>query len=131
MFNNLSDRAKNVLQIALVLGIVGAALAVLMSLGIFRSKSEDHFVKFEVSASGGFAVITLRTGDETIHARTTVSVPWSKSIRLQRGTQVYLTAANPTEIGEVSCRIFLDKSLWKEEKISNPKNGVACAGIVP
>jgi len=131
MFDKMSDQTKNALQLALVLGIVAAAVAVLASLGLFRSSPEEHLVKFEANASGGFAVITLRSGDETIHSRTTVTVPWSKSMRLKRGTQVYLTAANPTEIGEVSCRILLDKAVWKEEKISNPRNGVACAGIVP
>jgi len=44
---------------------------------------------------------------------------------------VLITAANPTQTGELSCVILLDNSNWKKSTINAPKDGVACAGIVP
>jgi hypothetical protein len=114
-----------------VLAILGGAIAILLSLGIMQTPSDSRLVRFEVKASGGFAVITLRAGKESITVPTTVTSPWSKTLRIKSGTEVYLTAANPSETGELSCRITLDKAAWKLETIHAPKNGVACAGIVP
>jgi len=131
MFNNLSDQMKIALQAVLVLAIVGAAIAVLISVGIMQTPSESHLLTFEVKASGGFATITLKAGSEEISMPTTVTSPWSKTLRVKSGTEVYLTASNPSASGEISCRIALDKTSWKAEKNSAPKNGVACAGIVP
>jgi hypothetical protein len=131
MFTNLSDQMKIALQAVLVLAIVGVAIAVLVSLGITQAPSESHLLTFEVKASGGFATITLKAGSEEIAKPTTVTSPWSKALRVKRGTEVYLTASNPSASGEISCRITLDKEAWKAEKNSAPKNGVACAGIVP
>ena len=131
MFTNLSDRTKTIIQVTFVLALVGAAIAYLLSIGMMKSSSTSHLVYFEVKASGGYANITLKTGKENIDKPTTVTIPWTKTIRIESGTEVYLTASNPSETGELSCRILLDKKAWKEEKINAPKNGVACAGIVP
>jgi hypothetical protein len=131
MFTNLPNGLKIVLQVALVVTIVGGAIAILLSVGVMRTSSDSHLVYFEVKSSGGFAVITLQAGKETITMPTSVTVPWTKRIRIKSGTEVYLTATNPSETGELSCRITLDKVAWKLETIHAPKNGVACAGIVP
>jgi hypothetical protein len=131
MFTNLSDGMKIALQAVFILVIVGAAIAILISAGIMQTPPESHLVTFEVKASGGFAVITLDAGGENISEPKTVSVPWSKTLRVKSGTEVYLTASNPSASGEISCRITLDKMAWKTERNSAPKNGVACAGIVP
>lgn len=131
MFKNLSNGMKTALQVAFVVAFVGGAIALLVSLGIMQTSSDSRLVEFEVKASGGFAVITMKADSETISTPTTVSVPWKKSIRIKSGTEVYLTASNPSQIGDISCAILLDKTPWKLEKTSSPKNGVACAGIVP
>ncbi len=131
MFENLSDRTKMTLQIALALTILGAAVAILLSAGIMETRSESHLLTFEVEASGGFAVITLDAGKENIDQPRTVSVPWSKTLRVKSGTEVYLTASNPSASGEIRCAIMLDRSAWKSAENASPKNGVACAGIVP
>lgn len=131
MFENLSDRVKIMLQIALALAIVGVAVAILFSAGIMETGSKSHLLIFEVNASGGFAVITLEAGRESITDPKTVSIPWSKTLRVKSGTEVYLTASNPSATGEIQCAILLDKNAWKSAKNNSPKNGVACAGIVP
>jgi len=131
MFENLSERTKMMLQISLALAIVGAAIVILLSAGIMNAPSESHLLTFEAEASGGFAVITLEAGGESITDPRTVSVPWSKTLRVKSGTEVYLTASNPSATGEIRCAILLDKTAWKSAKNNSPKNGVACAGIVP
>jgi len=127
----LSDRWKIILQLGFLLALCGAVLALLLSLGLTRSPAGTHRVQFRVEASGGFAVITLQAGKATISDPTTVTAPWSKTIQLASGTEVYLTASNPTQTGKLICTITLDKENWKTETTTAPKDGVACAGIVP
>ncbi len=131
MFTNLSDRAKSILQVIFVLALVGGAIIFLIAIGALQTSTESHLVYFEVQASGGYAIITLKAGDERIDKPTTVTIPWKKTLRIKSGTEVYLTASNPSQTGLLSCRILLDKTPWKMEEINAPKNGVACAGIVP
>ena len=131
MLTNLSNESKTTLQVFFVLAIIGASIAILLSLGVTRTTSDNRLVYFEVKASGGYAIISLREGDEFIKKSATETMPWSKTIRIKSGTEVYLTASNPSQTGELSCRITLDKGAWKLEKINAPKDGVACAGIVP
>lgn len=131
MFNNLSNGQKIALQVIFVLAICGAAIVILNYLGATKPAKSNSLVRFEVQASGGFATITLQAGDVIISEPTTVTVPWSQTIKIKSGTTVYLTASNPTATGELTCNITLDKTDWKTETTSAPKNGVACAGIVP
>ncbi len=131
MFTNLSDRMKIALQAVLILAIVGTAIAILISAGVMQTRSESHLLTFEVRSAGGFAVITLDAGSEKMSKPQTVSVPWSQTMGVSSGTEVYSTASNPRASGEISCKITLDKVLWKKAQNTAPKNGVACAGIVP
>ncbi len=131
MLDNLPNGQKNALQIIFVLALCAAAIVLLAYMGAAKPVTNIHSVHFEVQASGGFANITLRAGKESITKPETVTMPWSKTLRIKSGTEVYLTASNPSQTGELSCRITLDKVAWKLEKINSPKNGVACAGIVP
>jgi hypothetical protein len=98
---------------------------------INNSKPVNRSITFRVESSGGFANITLQAGTTSIPKATTVTTPWQKIIRLSHGSEVYLTAANPTQSGTISCSISLDGKAWKKEKATNPIDGVACAGIVP
>jgi hypothetical protein len=127
----LSDRWKTVLQVAFVLALCAGAIVILLSLGLMRAPEGSRRVQFRVEASGGFANITLQAGDDVITKPTTVTTPWSKTIQLASGTEVYLTASNPTQTGKITCMITLDRTKWKTDTTTAPKDGVACAGIVP
>ena len=131
MFSNSSNGTRVVLQILVVLAIIVAAVMILLSMGVTKGHSQNHQVQFQVEASGGFAIITLSAGSQSINNPTTVTVPWSKVLTLNSGTAVYLTAANPTQTGKLTCTIVLDGTNWKAETTEAPKDGVACAGIVP
>jgi hypothetical protein len=131
MTAQLSDRWKIALQVVFVLALCGAVVVILLSMGLMRSPEGSHRVQFRVEASGGFANITLEAGEESISKPTTVTTPWSKTMQLPSGTEVYLTASNPTQTGSLTCTIMLDRADWKTETTAAPKDGVACAGIVP
>jgi hypothetical protein len=131
MSAQLSDRAKIVLQLVFVLVVCAAVVAILFSLGLTRARDGSRRVQFRVEASGGFANITLQAGEESISKPSTVTTPWTKTMQIASGTEVYLTASNPTQTGELTCRITLDRADWKTDTTTAPKDGVACAGIVP
>lgn len=131
MFSGISDRWKIGLQILFVAALCAGAVALLLSLGMMKPRASSHRVQFRVEASGGFAVITFQAGEESISQATTVTAPWSKTLQIASGTEVYLTASNPTQTGKLTCTITLDNEDWKTETTTAPKDGVACAGIVP
>ena len=131
MSTQLSDRSKIALQLIFVLALCAAVVAILFSLGLTRSRECIRRVQFRVEASGGFANITLQAGEESISKPTTMTTPWSKTMQIPSGTEVYLAASNPTQTGSLTCTIILDRADWKTETTSAPKDGVACAGIVP
>ena len=131
MSAQLSDPWKTALQVFFVVILCAGAIALLMSMGLMRSREGSHRVQFRVEASGGFANITLQAGNDSISKPTTVTTPWSKTMQLSSGTEVYLTASNPTQTGQLTCSISLDRTDWKSDTTAAPKDGVACAGIVP
>ncbi len=132
MSSEISERWKLVWQIIFVLALCAGVTTIVLILEHNRSQTGNQFVEFRVEASGGFAIITLDAGSAaSISQPTTVSVPWTKSLRVASGTEVYLTASNPTQTGTITCTITLNRSPWKVDTTTAPKDGVACAGIVP
>ena len=107
MFSRLSNRWKIALQLILVLAICTAAIVTLISLGLMKSPINNHRVEFKVEASGGVAIITLQAGSVSMTQPTTVTAPWSKTMQIPSGTEVYLTASNPTQTGQLTCSIKL------------------------
>jgi hypothetical protein len=97
-----------------------------------RTSSDSRLVYFEVKASGGYAIITLQAGDENISKPTTVTVPWSKNGPHQKRNGGLFNRLEPVPDGRIKLPHHTGQKQpgnWK--KISAPKNGVACAGIVP
>lgn len=131
MFSQLSTRWKIAGQLLFVIGLCAIVAVILFVLLASRPDSGNPKVQFSVEASGGFAIITLHAGNVSISKPTTVTVPWSKTLQVPSGTEVYLTASNPTQTGKLTCRITLGKTPWKSATTNAPKDGVACAGIVP
>lgn len=127
----MSSRTRILLQLAAVLSVLALAAWLFITLGAFQEDSGPRTLTFRVDASGGYANITFEAGDQKITESTTVTTPWERRVVVARGKQVYLTASNPSQTGSISCAIRLDGQVWKNEKIDTPKDGVACAGIVP
>ncbi len=118
-------------QILLVIALCALSLWLLNTLGAFRPPPSESVLVFRVEATGGYANITLQAGREVISKTTTVTTPWEKRVVVARGEEVYLTASNPSQTGQLSCVITLDGRVWKRQRTEAPKDGVACAGIVP
>jgi hypothetical protein len=125
------NRRSLIIQIIIVAGLLIAAFFLFSSMGAFSKKTVSRSITLRVEASGGYANITYEAGSQRINETTTVSTPWERKVVVPRGKQVYLTAANPSQTGQISCSIRLDGKAWKSDKIETPKDGVACAGIVP
>jgi hypothetical protein len=122
---------KKFFDIIIIFLFILVGFLVLLVLGTFKTQSSSHKVLFQVKASGGYAMVTLKTSDEEILSSTIVTTPWRKEMKLPQGTEVYLTASNPSQTGELECLISLDNKSWKSMRKDAPENGVACAGIVP
>lgn len=127
----MRERTKILLQILVLVVICGGVVAILLLSGVMTPPSTKRTLTFRVEAMGGYANITLDAGAEKISKTTTVTTPWQKTLQVERGVEVYLTASNPSQTGQLSCTIWLDRQLWKQDKTEAPKDGVACAGIVP
>ncbi|MEN6436251.1 MAG: hypothetical protein ABFD58_10600 [Anaerolineaceae bacterium] len=126
-----SANRKKIIDIVIVFLFFLVGFLVLLLLGTFKSHSTTHRVLFQVNASGGYAMISFKTSEETFLSSTIVTTPWREEMKLPQGTEVYLTAANPTQTGELECSISLENRIWKSMKKESPENGVACAGIIP
>ncbi len=131
MFSRLSSGSRTAVQLGFVVLVCAIALGLVLWMGAGKPANKSRNVTFRVDASGGVAFITLEAGTVKIPKLTTVTAPWIKTIQVNRGTTVFLTASNPTQTGKLTCSITLDTEAWKNESTDAPKDGVACAGIVP
>lgn len=122
---------KITIQVLLIVGLLLTAIGVLYLIGGLTPSETSRRVTFEVKASGGYALISLRTPKESILDSKIVTTPWRKELKLTAGDEVYLTASNPSETGQISCEIIVENESWKLDKKVTPKNGVACGGILP
>jgi len=127
----MNERTRNLLQLAFVMTVIAIVVGVVYILLMANPVVSSRNLHFEVEASGGFSIITLQAGSIIIKTPTTVTTPWQRTVQVKSGSEVYLTASNPTQTGKLTCRISFDGQIWKNESTVAPKDGVACAGIVP
>ena len=130
--NTSPARSTTLLQILLLLAVLIAAG---VALWLWSSRAvplrPTRQVRLRVEASGGYATITWKVGADPVGKLPSATVPWEKTLTLTQGTQIIVTAANPTQTGHVTCWIRLDGAEWKTETTQSPKDAVACGGIVP
>lgn len=131
MDNNQTKKSTVMIQLFVMALIIASAVIGLNSLSSMKTVKTNSLVRFEVEASGGFAMVTLKTKEDDVIKPRNVNVPWSETLKVDSGTTVILTASNPSVTGEITCNIHLDGVVWKKETTISPKNGVACAGIIP
>jgi len=118
------------------IGIIIAIVVIVAIIAIWLLKSQSDAsgavrqVTYSVNADGGYAQIiyTDINGKNTDPAMMTT--PFSKTINLPVGAEVYLTASNPSQTGSVSCNIKINGREWKASKGTHPVDSVACAGII-
>jgi hypothetical protein len=129
--NNKIDRAKIFSQmgflLVLGLGVVGLFYFLLSS----KTESSNRSVRLQVVASGGYSIVTLQAGGVKIKKSDTVTSPWNSTIKIDSGDAVYLAASNPTQTGKITCSIVVNNQVIDSDTTLAPKDGVACAGIIP
>jgi hypothetical protein len=124
------ENRKLYIQILVVsiLCIVLVALAVTFK--VFTPPKNSHRVTFRVESSGGIAYITYKDSRNLQKEKIQVSTPWEKTWDNPSGTEVYVTAGNPTQMGSIKCILKIDGKVWKSDTASGQDDSVVCAGIV-
>ena len=122
---------RTLVWIVVLAVLIGGAIYLASASHSSLAAKGSRRVIFRVESAGGYANITLKAGTLVIDKPQTVTTPWERSVDVARNESVFLTAANPTQTGELTCKILLDREVWKTESIPAPKDGVAGAGIVP
>lgn len=125
-------RRETTLQFVFLLLFLAGAFGLLYAVGVFSPKVEGaKRVTFIVQGSATSSVITYTEADGSKTKPVTVGVPWRKVIDIPEGSEVYLTATNPSQSGNIECVLLLDGEDWKKQTATLPADKVACAGIVP
>lgn len=120
-------------------GVIGIAIAVVIIIAIIgiwivKSQSSDNGtmrqITYIVNSDGGYAqvIYTSSVGVNTEPAMLTT--PFNRTITLPVGSEVFLTASNPSQNGNISCEIKIDNREWKSSRGTHPVDSVACGGII-
>ncbi len=125
------DRRKLIIQILAVSILCIVLVTLAITFNVFTPKAKSHQVTFRVESSGGIAYITFKDVRNIQKDKLQISTPWEKTWTNPSGTEVYLTAGNPTQMGNVKCIIKIDGKVWRTNGATIPDDSVACAGIVP
>lgn len=129
-----STRQRNVL-IMQIIGLTVFCLgliAIAYWTGVFKKDTTPRAVVLRVESSAGSVNIIYSYPGESITKSITVQTPWTKTLRLPNGSQVFLSVTNPAQIGQIRCTIRVNNTVWKDETAKAPGNDkVSCAGIVP
>lgn len=127
-----NQRIGIVMQIVLIAVVVVAGIGVFAILGVFKSKPTGYrMVTYRIEGTASTGVVTYTLPDGSRSELTEISIPWSKTVKIPKGTVIVLTGSNPTQTGELRCKLILDGKDWKEQGAKPPKDKVSCAGIVP
>jgi hypothetical protein len=120
-------------------GAVGIAIAVvvivtIIGIWLMKSQSSDkgamRQVTYIVNSDGGYAQVIYTTSVGVNSDPTMITTPFSRTISLPVGSEVYLTASNPSQNGSITCQIKIDNREWKESHGTHPVDSVACGGIL-
>ncbi len=121
--------AWQILVIALVLG-VGALI--FYFLGAFNSRPQGYrSITYRVEGTASTAVVTYTQPNGSKTELIEIGVPWHKTMNFPKGMIVVLTVGNPTQTGDLKCKLLLDGKEWKEQFAKSPKDKVSCGGIIP
>ncbi len=126
-----------------VVGLLLAFLAIVVALQLWRSgnlnrlfsggsptsaASSTKLAVYSVEGSGsaGLVTYTTPTGMEQVSA----AAPWTRSLVVQRGTPLSISAQNGGEYGSVTCRITVD-GLTVSTNTSTADYGTASCSTLP
>jgi len=104
-------------------GAIGIAIVVVIIVSMRQ-------VTYIVYSDGGYAQIIYTSSVDVNTAPAMMTTPFTRTIALPVGTEVFLTASNPSQNGQISCEIKIDNREWKFSKGTHPIDSVACGGIL-
>ena len=133
---NMTLEEKSSSKSSSVIGIVLVIIVIVAVIGVWFIKNQSdpndplRQVTYIVNADGGYAQIiyTIRDGINTEPA--ILTTPFTRTVSMPVGTEVFLTASNPSQTGKISCQIKIDNRDWKSSQGTHPVDSVACGGIV-
>ena len=127
-----SSRTGLALQISIIALVLGGAALVYYFLGAFNSRPEGYrSITYRVEGTASTAVVTYTQPDGSKTDLIEIAVPWQKTIDFPTGMIVVLTVGNPTQTGDLRCKLLLDGKAWKDQFAKSPKDKVSCGGIIP
>jgi len=131
--NSPQTQTNRLGQIILIILIIGGGIWAFMAISqwALRSKNGQHSITLRVEGTASLAVITYTqtNGESTKPAE--VRVPWEKTLSYKPGTIVVITAANPMQMGSLTCIMRLDRQSWKKDTANSPLDKISCAGMSP
>jgi hypothetical protein len=93
-----------------------------------KSKSiEIYSVKYQVSGTANSASLTYSNaqgGTEQME----VSIPWEKTLTVEKGNFLYLSAQNKGEYGSITVKILINNKVWKKSTSSGAFVIADCSG---
>jgi hypothetical protein len=125
-----STRGTGAIGIAIVVVILIAIIGIWFLKSQSTATGKNRLVTYVVNADGGYAQIIYTTNTGTNSEAVIITTPFSKTLSLPVGSEVFLTASNPSQSGKVSCQIKIDGRDWKESHGTHPVDSVACGGIL-
>ena len=120
-------------------GIIGIVIAVIVivaiiMISILKSQSSDNDsmrqVTYLVNADGGYAQIIYTSSPGVNTEPAMLTTPFNRTISMPVGTEVFLTASNPSQNGKITCQIKIDNHEWKSSQGTHPVDSIACGGIL-
>lgn len=119
-------------QLILIAAVLGVGALILYLVGAFSSRPEGYrSITYRVEGTASTAVVTYTQPDGSKTELIEIAVPWHKTMNFPKGMIVVLTVGNPTQTGDLRCKLLLDGKAWKEQFAKSPKDKVSCGGIIP
>lgn len=114
-------RSVALIASALLLAIPLAACetSTLGESGGFGGDGETHAVTYEVTGSATAIDVTYENENGDVSQEGPMVVPWRRTVNVEDGAYVYISAQNQDETGAVTCRVLVDGV----EKEANTSSG--------
>lgn len=128
--SNASQRTNTIIGILIVIVIIVTVIGVMVFKNQSSGNNEYRQITYKVDATGGYAQIIYTNSSGVNTEPEILTTPFTKTISFPIGQKVYLTASNPSQTGDVYCKIMIDNQAWKESRGTHPVDSVACGGII-
>ncbi|MBA3072060.1 MAG: hypothetical protein FP831_00505 [Anaerolineae bacterium] len=125
-----SSRGTGAIGLAIVVIVIVAIIGIWLAKNQSSDNNPMRQVTYIVNSDGGYAQIIYTSSVGVITEPAMMTTPFSRTITLPVGIEVFLTASNPSQNGKISCEIKIDNREWKSSRGTHPVDSVACGGIL-